>query len=160
SLLCVAQGAKESRRFCLKKQARKLLRLQHDSRPGHFLLLGCFVFLQRNRERAAIDRSGAVATKREGPCTSGLAVESVTETPRTVARYRVARHECGRHSRFNLTHAPTYSTMGLRRFFCLLRDRAPRLPFSARSPSKIAFPAISISRFGAPCGRARIRVDP
>src|SRR6266571_2998450 len=42
-LLCVAQAAKESRKFCWRKQLHS--RRQHDRGIHHFLLLDRFVFL-------------------------------------------------------------------------------------------------------------------
>src|SRR6266705_6702455 len=108
--------------------------LQADDRICNFLLLDCFVFFQRDRKRPAFDRSSAVAAKCKAPRTSGLAVESVAETPRAVARNRFALHECGRYSRSALADAPTSSIMGLRRLFFLPGDRAASLSISALSP--------------------------
>ena len=48
--------------------------LPADDRICNFLLLDCFVLLQRNRKRAAVDRPGAIAPKCETSRTGGRPV--------------------------------------------------------------------------------------
>ena len=75
----------------------------------HCLLLDHFVFVQRNRKRPAVDRSSAVATKREAPRAGGFAVESPAQASGTVIGDRSARHECGGHRRSALADKPAVS---------------------------------------------------
>src|SRR5947208_10182220 len=166
-LPCAAAGGNGSRSSSWKKQPLRWLMkhrataaLQADDHICDFLLLDCFVFLQRDRERAAFDRSSAVAAKCETSRTSSLEVESLAKTSGTVARDRLALHECSRYRRSALADAPTGWIVRIRWIFLCVGDRASGLSIFALSSSEIAFPEISLSRFGSACWRARIRVDP
>src|SRR5215468_3923586 len=82
--LSVAPHARESKKSCLRKPQTHSRR-RHDSRDHHHcLLLDHFVFLQRNRKRPVVDRSGAITPKCKAPRACRFAVESPAPTSRTV----------------------------------------------------------------------------
>src|SRR4029077_12677322 len=111
----VAPRARESKKSCWRKPQTHSRR-RHDGRDHpHCLLLDHFVFLQRNRERPAVDRSGAIATECEAPLASGFAVESPAQAPRTGTSHRSAHHKCGRHSGSASADKPAGSVVRLYR---------------------------------------------
>ena len=145
-LPCGARGVKESRKFCWRKQPaaackkHRIKRAQrHDDRLHHFLLLDCFVLLQRNRKRTAVDRPGAIAAKCETSRAGGRAARSTAETSGAVARDCFAFHKCGGHTRPAPADAPIGPFVGLRRLFNRVGDRASR-------SISFCFPS-SLSRF-------------
>ena len=120
----------------------------------HRLLLDHFVFLQRNRKRSAVDRSGAIAAKCEAALSSSFAVESPAPTSRTAAGNRSADHECCRHCRSAVAHKPAGSLVRLRRVLVRLGHCASCLSVRVVGSPESIVPAISVSRAGATCWRA------
>src|ERR1051325_6375811 len=157
--LSVARVTTELNKFYWR-QRQTHSRRRHDG-CGHYhcLLLDHFVFLQRNRKRSVIDRSGAVAPKREAPRACGFAVESPAPTSRTVTGDRSARHECGRHRRFALADQSVVLVVQLRWILVRPGHCASCLLVRVVGSPEIVVPAVSVSRTGATCRRARIRVD-
>src|SRR5947208_9908365 len=122
-------GVNELRRFCWKKppartltKARTAPALQHDSRIRHFLLLDCFVLLQRDRKRATFDRSGAITPKCEASCARGPATQSSVKTSGSPARHGFVLHKCVGLSRSVLTDVGTGSIVRVCRVFLGVRN--------------------------------------
>src|SRR5262245_32935849 len=118
--LSVTRGAKGSKKSCSRKPQTHSRR-PHDGRDHHhYLLRDHFVFLQRNRKRSAVDRSGAIAAKCEAARARGFAVESPAQTHRTSTGNRSAHHECGGHRRSALADKPAVSVVRLCRLLARL----------------------------------------
>src|SRR5438034_9150389 len=142
------------------KKHRSKPALPHDDRLHHFLLLDCFVLLQRNRKRSAFDRSSALAAKCKTPSASSGSAQSVIKTPRTPDGNRFAYHKCRRHTRPSLADAAVGPFVWVCRVLYRTGNCGSHISPSPCSPPEVALPAISVPRSPSSCLRAGIRLDP
>src|SRR2546430_6922244 len=116
-------------------KARTAPALQHDSRIHHFLLLDCFVLLQRDRKRATFDRSGAITPKCEASRARGPAAQSFVKTSGAPARNSFVLHKCSGHSRSALTNLGTGSIVRVCRLFLRAGNRISGISLSPFGPA-------------------------